>query len=140
MKKSKITKSTFDEATIHPSSDSTKLSKHFIMRSGPLPAPSELAEYENIKIGFAERILTMAESQSKHRQELEKKQLDAEVKHLQRRDTEAKIGQFFAFTIVLTALFVGLYAALEGQQIFATIISSLSLASIVWAFVNGRKK
>ena len=40
--------------------------------SGPLPRPADLEFYEKIVPGAAERILTMAEKQGAHRQEIEK--------------------------------------------------------------------
>lgn len=40
--------------------------------SGPLPPPAVLQRYDQVVPGAAERILRMAEGQSKHRQELEK--------------------------------------------------------------------
>ena len=113
---------------------------HILMRSGPLPDPSELAEYEKIKTGFAERILIMAEKQSSHRQELEQTKLAAEVKQFERRDDEAKRGQLFALIIVLATIGGGIYTALRGAQIFGSIIGGLGIASIIYIFVNGRRK
>ena len=43
--------------------------------SGPLPPPALLQGYENIKPGFAERIVQMAEGEANHRREQEKKPL-----------------------------------------------------------------
>ena len=40
---------------------------------GPLPPPSDLQEYDNVVPGAAERIIRMAENQSEHRRELERK-------------------------------------------------------------------
>lgn len=39
---------------------------------GPLPPPDVFAGYEQVCPGAAERILSMAEQQAKHRQDLEK--------------------------------------------------------------------
>ena len=41
--------------------------------SGPLPPPNIIKGYEDILPGAADRILSMAENQAKHRQEIEKK-------------------------------------------------------------------
>ncbi|MFQ7172706.1 MAG: DUF2335 domain-containing protein [Thomasclavelia ramosa] len=40
--------------------------------SGPIPHPSDFEQYERVLPGAADRILTMAENQSAHRQTLEK--------------------------------------------------------------------
>lgn len=47
----------------------TRVSRFF---SGPLPPPEVLAGYNDAFQGAAERIVTMAESQLKHRQEMER--------------------------------------------------------------------
>ena len=46
--------------------------------SGPLPLPQDLQQYENIQIGFAERIMSMAESESSHRHSAEQRQITTE--------------------------------------------------------------
>lgn len=59
---------------------------------GPIPAPDILAEYENISPGFADRIISMAERQSQHRQEIEKTQVKAESR-------DSLLGVIFAFLL-----------------------------------------
>lgn len=48
--------------------------------SGPMPPPNILNGYEKILPGAADRILSMAETQSKHRQLMEKKMIEAEAR------------------------------------------------------------
>ncbi len=50
-------------------------SKHY---SGPMPQPSDLQKYEDIKVGFSERILAMAERESTHRQNLDNRIITSE--------------------------------------------------------------
>jgi uncharacterized membrane protein len=40
--------------------------------SGPLPKPEDLAKYEQVLTGSADRIIRMAEQQATHRQNLER--------------------------------------------------------------------
>jgi uncharacterized membrane protein len=47
--------------------------------SGPLPPPEALERYNQVLPGAAERIISMAESQHAHRQELEKKVIHANI-------------------------------------------------------------
>jgi uncharacterized membrane protein len=49
-----------------------------IQFSGPIPPPNIISGYEKILPGAADRILAMAEKQSEHRQEMEKKMVEAE--------------------------------------------------------------
>ena len=39
--------------------------------SGPLPPPSMLDQYDSVQDGFADRIVSMAESEQSHRQSVE---------------------------------------------------------------------
>lgn len=47
--------------------------------SGPLPPPEVLCRFEEVVHGSAERIIKMAEEQTSHRKELEKKVIDSDI-------------------------------------------------------------
>lgn len=47
--------------------------------SGPLPPPEILRRFDEVVPGAAERIIKMAEEQSGHRRELEKKVIESDV-------------------------------------------------------------
>ncbi len=113
--------------------------------AGPIPPASELQKYETILPGLANRIMTMAETQSNHRQECEKivlqndtSRLNAEIFHQRRRDCEAKIGQFSALLITFGFIISGSYVATHGSPLTGGFISIAALASIVTAFIRGR--
>ncbi len=55
---------------------------------GPLPPPRLLEQYNKILPGLAERIVSLTEAQSKHRQHLEKTVVESQVK-------ESYRGQLF---------------------------------------------
>jgi len=90
--------------------------------SGPLPPPEMLARYNDAVPGGAERILAMAENQSKHRQELERIVIDANA-HTQ------KTAPVYGFIICMTAILGGIYLIYLGK-------SAQGLASIVTALVS----
>ena len=96
--------------------------------SGPIPDASQLAKYEETLPGAADRILKMAEKQSLHRQEMEKKTLDAAIKR-------AAIGQIMAFTIAITVIIGGIILLILGKQLegFASLI--FALISLVGLFI-----
>ena len=56
--------------------------------SGPIPPPEILAKYETIQTGLVNRIVTMAESETIHRQTIEKKGLSFDIKKSNRTQTE----------------------------------------------------
>jgi hypothetical protein len=64
----------------------------FSLRSSPYPAPSELAEYEQIHPGFTDRMLGLAERETTHRIENEALQTRATIEL-------AKRGQILAFVV-----------------------------------------
>ncbi len=103
-------------------------SKHY---SGPIPQPSDLQEYEDIKTGFAERIITMAESEASHRQNIERKIINSE--------------RAFNISGQITALFMGsLVVALMAYTInqgFAEEVQwiGVSIASVIGLFIYKRK-
>lgn len=101
--------------------------EHRVEFSGPLPHPAILEQYEKILPGSAERILSMAEKQSNHRQTMEKRIIYSET-------FQAKVGMFFAFTIVIIALFIGGYLSLKGLPVSGLISLTTAIGVIVTTF------
>lgn len=98
--------------------------------SGPIPHPTIIGEYEKILPGSADRILSMAEKQSEHRQKLENNAVKSQTRN-------STLGLIFGFVIVL--LFVGLggYALHLGQLGFAFTSFITSLGGLVGTFMYG---
>lgn len=71
--------------------------QHVRFWNGPLPSPDTLKEYDSIIPGLAERIIKMAETQSAHRIELEKKVVHSQL-------SESKRGQYFGLLIALISI------------------------------------
>jgi uncharacterized membrane protein len=117
-----------DQSTGRTTADLTLQSFEF---SGPLPPPHILKVYNEAFPGCAERIVTMAEKQSQHRQELEKLIIIANAKAQSR-------GQIFAFVLSFMIICGGVYLLAEGKSIqgFSAII--LALGSLIGALVFGR--
>lgn len=99
---------------------------------GPLPHPQILAEYNKIAPDLVERIITMAESETKHRHEIENSVLRANV-------WEVRLGQVFGFLIGIFIMSAAGYCAIHGAQIAGAIIGSSGIAGIVSVFIAGRK-
>lgn len=102
------------------SGDSGILEYQSSMFQGPLPHPEVLAGYEKTLKGAADRILTMAEEQSRHRRDLESKVVISNIQN-------EKTGMTLAFTI--TVLFI----ILSGILIYfdKTIAGYLTLGTVV---------
>ncbi len=125
----KLTKSKNKVSKI-PSSNSGKLiaQQHY---SGPIPQPSDLQKYENIKIGFAERIVLMAEHEANHRQNIEHKIINSErIFNI--------FGQLVAACMGLSVIALMWYAFSEGYAEQVKWIG-VSIASVVGLFIYKRK-
>lgn len=99
--------------------------------AGPIPSAREFAKYEEVVPGSADRILRMAEEQSKHRREIEKQVVRASIKNSQR-------GQLIGFVITMIVLGISVWLLATGRELagFGTIL--LDLATLVGVFVYNR--
>ncbi len=99
--------------------------------SGPLPHPQILRGYEDIKEGFAERILRMAEKEQDHRFSCDDKMIDATV---------SANNQGHWMGVIIAIVFAGIAGVLGfiGQTTVAAIIGGLDLVSLVTVFVTNQ--
>ncbi len=100
--------------------------------SGPLPHPEILEKFNEIVPGSAERILKMAEDQSHHRRELERKVITSDI-------SRSKWGQILGFIIAICGLLVSAFIAIYGNAIAGGIIGVGTLVSLVSVFMYGSK-
>lgn len=95
--------------------------------SGPLPPPDDLAEYDRVLPGAAERIFQLAEREQAHRHVQEAKMVRHEY-----------AGRYVGQAGALTALVVGfgavVYCASIGQPITAAVIGAVG--AIVLGFLK----
>jgi len=100
--------------------------------SGPIPPPTELAQYESIHTGLADRIVAMAEKQMMHRQELERLVITGEGKR-------AELGQIFALVVAICGLVVAALCAFWKNEVAASIIGALDITGLAGVFIYGSK-
>jgi uncharacterized membrane protein len=101
--------------------------------SGPLPPPEVLERYNNVIPNGADRIMSMAEEQSKHRRSLEAKAMSTDSRN-------SLLGVIFAFVLGLSTIISGTYVILKGQVWPGTLLGSLGLVGLVSAFIYGTKQ
>lgn len=101
--------------------------------AGPIPPPQVLQGYESILPGSADRILSMAESQQKHRIEIEDKAISGQVEN-------AKRGQVFAFIVFILCVFVALVLAYLGMKTYAGIFLTITMVTVIGLFIGGKGK
>ena len=90
-----------------------------------------LAQYNTVFPGCAERIVKMAESQSEHRQRLEKSVIESNIKAEQR-------GQIFAFILGAIAIVGGIGLIGLGKDVQGLVAIIGALGSLVGIFIWGR--
>jgi len=103
---------------------------------GPLPPPEQLLKYNEAVSNGAERILTIAEKQAAHRQSLEAKVIDGDIKR-------SYWGLAAGFSVTVLALSASTFLIYYGHDIAGASIFGASLVTIVIAFISGaslRKK
>ena len=88
--------------------------------SGPLPDPETLKKYEEAMPGTVDRIIKMAEEQAKHRQEIEKAEVNTESR-------DSMLG-------ILSALFMGLGILVAGTLI--AILAKNPAAAWIGGFLD----
>lgn len=101
--------------------------------SGPIPPPNIIAGYENVVPGAADRIITMAETQAKHRQALETIEVKAEAR-------DSLLGIFFAFILGIGSIAACIIVVMTVPESAGAIAGSLlgvtGIGSIVTAFLK----
>jgi uncharacterized membrane protein len=100
----------------------TTSSQSLLYSQGPLPTSGEFHGYEQTLPGAADRILTIAEKESDHRHDIEKKEL--------RIKGRGQIFALFISTLSLVAVGLSIYFNQPSASIAPTIIAITGLASI----------
>ena len=127
-----------------PQAESVQITETILRHTkGPIPSPESLAEYDKVVPGAALRIIEMAEAQAKHRREMERTQMEANVGvaryslHLDSR------GQMFGFGIAISGLIAAViivYLVPNGYGVTAAAaIGGAPLAGLIYAYMHGRK-
>ncbi len=104
--------------------------------SGPIPHPKIIKGYEEVVPGAADRIISMAENQSKHRQELEKMMVSAEVR-------DSLLGVLFAFILgigcIAAAIVIVIMVPEKAGAISGALFGMTGIASIIATFIKSTR-
>jgi hypothetical protein len=98
--------------------------------SGPLPEPADLQAYDMVEPGTARIIVQAFEEQGKHRRALEQ----AIVRGSEGR---GNIGQWMAFTVLMTGVVGGCVVALAGEPAAGGAIAAAAFTSGAVSYVVG---
>ncbi len=98
---------------------------------GPIPPPEFLEAYESVLRGSADRILAMAEDQSRHRQKLE----ENVVKGGSRNQI---LGMILAFVLSLLTIGFGGFLIYHNKSLEGFGLVLADLVALVGVFIYGR--
>ena len=99
---------------------------------GPIPDAAQLEKYDLICPGAADRIITMAENQSRHRQKMENMVIASNVRN-------STLGVIFAFILGLATITGGVFLAYNGQGWPGALLGSAGLIGLVSVFIYGTR-
>jgi len=102
------------------------------MTTSPVPPAELLAGYSQAFENGAERLFAMVERQSEHRQGIEQRVIDAQVRQGDR-------GQIFALLLALIFGGVGVYFGSIGQEWLAGTVFTTTIGGIVTTFLVNRQ-
>ena len=101
-----------------------KVQQQLEISSGPIPSPQILQQYNQVVPDAAERIICMAEKQSDHRIDIEKKVVDSNI-------IKSYMGMSCAAIIAVYGLYIAKEIAVNGNPWAAGIIAALDLGGLI---------
>jgi uncharacterized membrane protein len=101
--------------------------------SGPIPPPELFAGYEKALPGLADRVMSMSESQTAHRIQIETRVVKAD-------SLRSILGLIFAFIIVIVGMILGAYLLYKDKPISGFVAMITPLGVVVGAFLLQNKK
>lgn len=99
---------------------------------GPLPQPSDLAQFDAIVPGLANRIVTAWEEESEHRRAIERQEQRSYYR-------DALISKIFAFVFVIAALALSGFSVWMGAAWIGAILGAGTIGAVVGAFLHRSK-
>lgn len=115
------------QTRVHVRQSMVRIAHEVAEFSGPLPPPSYLREYDIIIAGAADRIISMAEAEQKHRHRWERSALNS-----------TNIGLWFGFLIALGLVGGGVYSVYAGQPYVAGGFLTAGAIGMVPALIRGK--
>ena len=119
--------------TNHPQQTTSHKQVQLAQFSGPIPHPTILEHYDRISPGAAERIISMAENQAKHRQDLEARVISSDI-------SNSRLGLHYGLIIGLVAVIGGAFCIVTGHEVGGSIIGGTGLTGLVGVFVYGSRQ
>ena len=108
------------------------LERELKIYQGPFPHHDVLKGYAEVDPSFPDRVIALTENQSKHRQNLENKVVEANIKNQTR-------GSAFAFILGLVAIIGAFILLYTGKSVTGMSSLILAMGSLAGVFIYGKK-
>ena len=97
---------------------------------GPIPSPQDLARYEAVIPGLADRLINRFEKQSDHRMTMETSVTASDA-------LRANLGLAAGFIVAVVMIIGSVYLIAHGHDVSGTLLGTGTLGSLVGTFVYG---
>lgn len=97
-----------------------------------LPSPEDLAKYEKIVPGGAERLIELAEQRVAHRQATERRALESEIK-------AGQVRTIIGFILALSVGVLGGMLLLQGSELAGLMLILIDAAALAGVTIYGRR-
>lgn len=114
--------------------------EHIVIDNSLMPSAEELAKYKEIDPDLVRYFQRITDEERNLRHEATRQSLELLTIDNERRHRERMRGQILAFLSLLFFLGITALALYLGQSWLAGLFSTLSIAGIVSAFINGKKE
>lgn len=118
--------------------------QHVEIKSGPLPDPAILAQYDKALPGTAQKIVDVFTKQVDHRIQVEREQMELKRRQMAVIEQYVSIdsrnsllGIIMAAILGLSVVGLGAYAIHIGYAVAGSLVSSIGIGSIIGAFIYG---
>ncbi|WP_188512639.1 DUF2335 domain-containing protein [Blastomonas aquatica] len=99
--------------------------------SGPIAHPRHLKEYEAICPGAADRIISMAEGNLAHAQDIQTLAIQADI-------DDAKAGRLYGFLALMALIIAAGVSAFLGNELMASAFLGAGVLGVVGQLIKGR--
>lgn len=101
--------------------------------SRPIPKPADMAEYEAILPGTAERFITAWETETAHRRDLDRLQTETIALEIRAAAKDRRIGLWLSFLLGAGGLAALVYMAVHGVGFAGMAPVLIGFGALVWA-------
>jgi uncharacterized membrane protein len=107
---------------------------------GPLPPPHLLREYNEAFPGCAERIVAMAEAESRSRHEADRHERDSRRLVIESDVFSQKAGLILAFLLAVFVIGIGAFLLYTGNLAWGAGIVGFPLIALISLFIYGKQQ